>query len=391
MLDKHEYKAKQENILLEAGIYFEAAFAQNFAFIIEKLGVKKNSRKQIGRNVVEDEGKRFMELAEVFAKRLERARWEKFTFLLVGRAGANRAKPVNVLLSQDTAIQDTEGGSLELLCLHPAAPSLVYTRHSKDSSGSTPSKEVVPEDEQLHDTFQVTTYEHNEGESKFSIVDTPGLCNIPAEQRKDYTYQTRLEDGAPRFDGLWFVTPLLEAGITDGERYAMKLITQAYGSDAWRYAVILLTYDGVLEQEAAYQKIYQEKKESLRQEIARLVDEEVAAAIPVVPVACDAKTTPDGKEWLSELYVAVSTRMSDQGYLSFLLTTAKRLRFSLPKSPRKAARSIRISASASQNSFSPAKNHENSICIDEEKSRAIKRRMRDYLTNVAKRNRIAFR
>lgn len=350
MLDKQDYNAKQENISLEASGRFEAALMQNFAFMIEKSGCKKNGRKQVRRNVVGDEGKHFMELAAVFSKRLERARREKFTFLLVGRGDANRAKPINVLIGE----------------------------------------EVVPEDEQLHDTFQVTTYEHNDGESKFSIIDTPGLCNISTERGKDHTYQTRLEDGAPRFDGLWFVSPLLEAGITDGERRAIELITRAYGSDAWRYSLIVLTYDGVLGQENIHQKLCQEKMECIRQEIARLVDEEVAAAIPAVPVAYAAKTTPDGKEWLSELYVAVSTRISDQGYLSFLLMTTKRLKFSLSKSRRKAVQSIGISMHSSRKSSLPTKDQENSICIDEEKSRAIRQRMRNYLTIVAKRNRISF-
>jgi hypothetical protein len=350
MLDKQDYNAKQENLLLEMGGWFEAALTQNFAFMTEKLGCKKNGRKQARRNVVEDERTYFMQMVEVFAKRLERARRKKFTFLLVGRAGAKRAKPINVLIGE----------------------------------------EVMPEDEQLHDTFQVTTYEHNEGESKFSIIDTPGLCNISTERGKDYTYQTRLEDGAPRFDGLLFVSPLLEAGITDGERRAIELITQAYGSDAWRYSLIILTYDGALEQKNIYQKLCQEKMGCIRQEIARLVGEGVAAAVPAVPVACAAKITPDGKAWLSELYVAISTRISDQGYLSFLLRTVKRLRFSVPKSHKKAVRSNRISTHPSQRSSTSMKNQENFICIDEEKSRAIRQRMRDYLTTIAKRNKISF-
>jgi hypothetical protein len=343
MLDKQQYNARQET-----SSWFEAA--QNFVFMIEKLGGKKNGRKQqVRRNVVEDEGKSFM--AEVFAERLERARQEKFTFLLVGRAGANRAKPINTIVNED----------------------------------------VVPEDEQIHTTFQVTTYEHTEAESKFSIIDTPGLCNIPTGYGKDYIHQMRLEDGAPRFDGLWFVSPLLEAGITDGERRAIEIITQAYGSSAWRYSLIVLTYDGVLEQEKLYQKLYQEKMECIRQEIAPLVGEEVAAAIPAIPVSCATKTTPDRKEWLSELYIAVSLRMSDQGYLSFLLATAKRLQFSLPKSSRKAVQRMGIRIDTAQKFSSSIRNQEHVICINEEKSRVIKRRMHDYLTNVAKRNRISFR
>lgn len=336
----------QKNGSKEASTWPEAMLMQNFAFMIEKLDGKKKASKQARRNVVDGGGKRFMELAEVFAKRLERAKRGKFTFLLVGRAGADRAQPVNALLGED----------------------------------------VVPRDEQVHDTLQVTIYEQKMANSKFSIIDTPGLCDIPADYMKDYIYITRLEDGAPRFDGMWFVTPLLEAGITDGERRAIDLITRAYGSDAWRYSLIVLTYSGVSKQEMTYQKIYQEKMECVRHEIARLVGEEIAADIPAVASA--AKITSDDKGWLSELYLTVSMRMSDQGYLSFLLSTARRLKFSPLKKYRKAVQSIRISTSCTQQPSPSLEDQESCIYIDEEKGCKIERRMRDYLTNAMKRNSI---
>ena len=330
---------RQENELKETGIWSEAMLMQNFESIIEKLDGKKEARRQARRNVVDDEGKCFM--AEVFEKRLERARRGKFTFLLVGHAGAGRANPVNALLGQ----------------------------------------EIVPEDEPKHDTLQVITYKHKD--DKFSIIDTPGLCDIPTEQRKDYVYVARLEDGAPRFDGLWFVTPLLEVGLTDGEKHAIELITHAYGRDAWRYSLIVLTYAQTLEQ--GYQKIYQEKMGCIRQEIAHLAGEEIAAEIPVVAVASAAKIASDRKEWLSELYLAVSMRMSDQGYLSFLLTTAKRLKFSLLKGGRRVTKSIRIPVSVASQSPAAVKDQEEYIYIDEEKGRKIEQRMQDYLMNVSKR------
>ncbi len=335
---KGEGGIQLENESKEAGIWPEAVLMQNFESILEKLDGKKEARKQTRRNVVDDEGKRFM--AEVFTKRLERARRGKFTFLLVGRAG--RANPVNALLGED----------------------------------------VVPGDERVHDALQVITYEHKVADGNFSIIDTPGLCDTPIEYSKDYVYVTRLEDGAPRFDGMWFVTPLLEAGITDGEKRAIELITRAYGRDAWCYSLILLTYTQTLEQGAT--KIYQEKIECVRQEIARLTGEEIAAEIPAVAVASSAEIAPKRKEWLSDLYLAVSMRMSDQGYLSFLLTTAKRLKLLLLKSG--GAQSIRIHAYAANQSPATVKDQEGYIYIDEEKGCKIERRIQDYLMNVAKRN-----
>ena len=334
---------RQENELRETGIWSEAVLMQNFESIIEKLDGKREARRQARRNVVDDEGKCFM--AEVFEKRLERARRGKFTFLLVGHAGAGRANPVNALLGE----------------------------------------EIVPGDEPKHDTLQVITYKQKD--DKYSIIDTPGLCDRPAEYRKDYVYVARLEDGAPRFDGLWFVTPLLEVGLTDGEKRAIELITRAYGRDAWRYSLIVLTYAQTLEQ--GYQRIYQEKMECVRQEIARLTGAEIAAEIPAVGVASSARIVPDCKEWLSELYLAVSMRMSDQGYLSFLLTTARRLKFSLLKSGGRTTQSIRIPVCVANQPLVTTKDQEGYIYIDEEKGRQIEQRMQDYLTNVAKRKSMA--
>ncbi len=333
----------------EAGTWSESVLMQSFTFIIEKLDGKKKVSKRARRNVVEEEEKYCMGLAEVFAKRLERARQGKFTFLLVGRADAGRANPMNVLLGED----------------------------------------IVPGDVH-HETLQVITYEHKIAENKFSIIDTPGLCDAPTDHVKDYVYVTRLEDGAPRFDGLWFVTPLLEADITDGEKRAIKLITRAYGSDAWRYSLIVFTHDEILEQGMAYQKIYQEKMECIRQEIARLTGEEIAAEIPAVAVASTPQKASDSKEWLSQLYVTVSTRMSDQGYLSFLLTTARRLKFLPLQSSRKSTQSIRINACPVNQPSASSRDQEEYICIDEEKGREIEQRMRNYLMNVAKRNSISF-
>ncbi len=324
----------------------ECVLAQNFEYIMEKLDC--NTRKRPRRNVVDDGRKRFMALADLFARRLERAKRGKFTFLLVGRTEAGRMGPVNALLGED----------------------------------------VVTGDEPVPDMVRVTTYEREVAGIKFSIVDTPGFCDILVEDVKDYVCLARLQDGAPRFDGMWFVTSLLEDSISNGERRAIEMITQAYGRDAWRYAFIVFTHAGTLNPGITYQERYQQKTESVRREIARFVGEEIAKDIPAVIADNMAKPTSGNEGWLSELYLTVATRMSDQGYLSFLLATARRLKFSMVESGRKAVQyTAKNAISANNASF---EDQQEQIYINEEKERKMEQRLQDYLINIANRNKIFF-
>jgi predicted GTPase len=324
---------------------------QDFEYIIEKLDGNKEARKRPGRNVVDDERKRFMALAEIFAKRLERAKRGKFTFLLFGRTDAGRMGPVNALLGE----------------------------------------EVVTGDEQFPDMVRVTAYEREAAGIRFSIVDTPGFCDAPVEEAKDFVCLARLLDGAPRFDGLWFVTSLLEASISPSEKRAIEIITCAYGEDAWRYAFIVFTCSETLELGSTYQEIYRQKTESMRREIARFAGEEIAKDIPAVIAANMPKTVPDTGGWLSELYLTVVTRMSDQGYLSFLLATARRLRFSIWKSSKVVVQYATKSAKATNTVSEPFEEQRAYIFINEEKEQRMEQRMQEYLMNIAHMNKIFFR
>ncbi len=334
----------------ETGTWPESILTQNFEHIIEKRDDNREATKRTRRNMVDEGRQRFMALAEIFAKKLERAKRGKFTFLLVGRTDAGRIDPVNALLGE----------------------------------------EVITGDEQVPDTLQVTAYEREIAGIKFSIVDTPGFCDVLAEKAKDYIYLTRLQDGAPRFDSLWFVTPLLDAGITDGEKRAIEMITRAYGSDAWRYALIVFTYAGTLEPGMSYQELYEQKMKRVRQEIARFVGEEIAIDIPAVAVASKAKGEFNNEGWLSELYLTVATRMSDQGYLSFLLATARRLKFSMWENSKNVIPYAMKGANSVNNLSMPSESEKEYISINEEKEQKMEQRMRDYLINVAKRNSILF-
>ena len=320
---------------------------QNFEYIMEKLDCI--ARKRSRRTVVDDGRQRLMALLDLIDKRLERARRGKFTFLLVGRTGAGRMGPVNALLGED----------------------------------------VVTGDEVAPDMVRVTTYEREVAGIKFSIVDTPGFCDMLVEGVRDYVCLTRLQDGAPRFDGLWFVTSLLEAGISNGERRAIEMITQAYGRDAWRYGFIVFTCPEALKADSAYQEIYQQKKESVRQEIARFVGEEIAHDIPVVTADSPAKTMRASEGWLSELYLTVAMRMSDQGYLSFLLATAKRLKFSMWENSIKVVQYTAKNALPIHNN-APFENQKEHIYINEEKEQKMKQRTQDYLIAIADRSKMFF-
>lgn len=224
------------------------------------------------------------ELVDVFRKKFEAAKREKFTFLLVGRTGVGKSSTINTLMA----------------------------------------KQVAQVGDWVPTTMSVESYDSDALGIKFTVIDTPGLCDELEEVGNDEKYLELIRSKVKQFDCMWFVTRLNETRITSDEKRGIKLITESFGPEVWEHAIIVFTFSCSVNM-LKYSIALEKRTELIRAEIAKYSSEKIANSVPSVTVDNESKTTPDGSEWLGELYTRVFTRMSDRGLMSFFAATAHRL------------------------------------------------------------------
>ena len=224
------------------------------------------------------------ELLTVFRQKFEAAKKEKFVFLLIGRTGVGKSSTINTLMA----------------------------------------KEVAKVGDWVPTTLMVESYDSDALGIKFTVIDTPGLCDELEEVGNDERYLELIREKVTKFDCMWFVTRLNETRITSDEKRGIKLITESFGQKVWEHAVIVFTFACSVNL-LKYQVALEKRAELIRAEISKYADERVADSVPAVAVDNESRTTPDGNEWLGELYTKVFTRMTDRGLMSFFAATAHRL------------------------------------------------------------------
>lgn len=218
-------------------------------------------------------------------KELQKARKQKFTFLIVGRTGVGKSSTINSLFGEN----------------------------------------IAPEGKYDPTTMEVKTYEHQINNIKFRIIDTPGLCDNIPESKNDEKYINLIKNKVKQIDSLWFVTRLDDSRVTADEMRGIKIISEAFSVNVWNYAVIIFTRADKADDYLADLK---ERTKRIRNEIAKYTGDKIANKIAVIAVDNKSKTltTPDGKRWLEELYTKVFKRMSDRSATPFFLATSRRIK-----------------------------------------------------------------
>ncbi|MBG1258586.1 GTPase [Nostoc commune] len=214
-------------------------------------------------------------------KSLQKSRNKSFVFLLVGRTGVGKSSTINSLMGEP-----------------------ICTTGDYDPT-----------------TMEVQSYEHEINGIKFTIVDTPGLCDDIPEKGNDQKYIELIRNKVKQIDSLCFVTRLDEARASSDMR-GIKIISEAFTREVWEHSVIIFTRANKADD---YVIDLQERTKRIQNEIAKYTGDEVASNIPSVAIDNKSQTTPDGKRWLEELYTQVFKRMSDKGAVPFFLATVPRI------------------------------------------------------------------
>jgi ribosome biogenesis GTPase A len=284
-------------------------------------------------------------IEEVFSKLIEKAVKRPLTFLEVGRTGVGKSSTINTLIGRNVA----EVGHLTAT------------------------------------TMEVKTYNLVINDIKIQLIDTPGLCDDLEEKGNDLVYIDRIKRGVPNqeIDLVLFFSSLMadERSVLKDEKRAIRIISKAFGEKIWKQSVIVFTCacsrNIVLYE---YQNDLKEWTKILKKEIEIYAGKDIAEQIPSVAVDNNSETTPDGQRWLGNLYTTSIQRISDLGFLQWVIATEERLVYS---SNNSSGYSDYSSYDSDYSSHSNSRAEKNKIILSENNQNELVGKSENFLGKVA--------
>ena len=194
-------------------------------------------------------------------------------------------------------------------------------------------EQVAETNEFKAETKEVTPYDGTYNKVNYTIYDTPGLGEWNNhEEDLDEQYLSLMREQCPSPDVLWYVRKLTDGRVTQKDAECLELIRQTFGDTIWDRTMIVLTHaDKVLDKDfdealapKEFQRIFEGRTSSVNDVIVEVTARK-SQGLPAVAISNIQDYTPDGAEWLGELFTTSVEQLNPERLAPFLCAFAEDL------------------------------------------------------------------
>lgn len=167
-------------------------------------------------------------------------------------------------------------------------------------------------------TSKVESFDCSVNNATVRLFDTPGLCDSK-DNSNDDAYIAAISEVLPSIDLVLFITPLNETRVTRDERVALRSLSAAIGKELWENMIVLFSFAcAPLPGQSKYGLFVSDRAEAFRKFVAEISTEDISNSLPFLAIDNTNASTPDGCEWVPELFTLIVERCSASGVMPFV-------------------------------------------------------------------------